>query len=112
MRGHAMNSPDLLDWQERYPHQPGFKKPGTSEAAAKEMAGRAPRLRDRIIDCLRRYGPMTPDEAADRLGVSILSARPRFSELARMGIIVPTGERRKCGERTRADVMRLVESAQ
>jgi predicted transcriptional regulator len=53
-------------------------------------------LRDRILDFLKMNYPaaFTPDEVADRLGVSILSVRPRVTELLRGGLIVKTTTRR------------------
>jgi hypothetical protein len=87
--------PDLFDWTERYPHRPGSKeRGGTSEAAAQGIAPAAPHLRGRVLACLRDRGPATPDECASRLDLDILSVRPRFSELARCGLIQKTGERR------------------
>jgi len=37
----------------------------------------------------------TADEIASEMGLSVLSIRPRVSELKRMGILLPTGQRRK-----------------
>jgi hypothetical protein len=38
-------------------------------------------------------GPSSPDKMADLLGESILSIRPRFSELLALGRIEDTGDR-------------------
>jgi hypothetical protein len=38
-------------------------------------------------------GPSSPDKMAELLGESILSIRPRFSELLALGRIEDTGER-------------------
>ena len=53
-------------------------------------------LRDRVSDLLKANYPaaFTADEVADRLGVSILSSRPRLSELRRSELIEPTEESR------------------
>lgn len=73
-----------------YPNQPGFKKRGTSSRAAREMANKAPTLRDRCLEVLQHY-EFTPDEVAHALQVSILAIRPRISELSKMGLIEETG---------------------
>lgn len=54
----------------------------------------AQNLRERVFRALVERGSMTADECADHLGQSILSIRPRFTELSRLGIIADTGERR------------------
>ena len=79
-----------------YPHSmPGFKeRNGTSEQAANAMQGSARILRNRVFATLARE-PLTADECAARLKESILSVRPRLSELARQNMIRRTGERRK-----------------
>jgi hypothetical protein len=78
----------------RYPHGPGYKRSGTSSAAARHVADTATRLR---MDVLREFtaGEWTADQIATRIGRSILSVRPRVSELSALGKIEPTGERRK-----------------
>ncbi|MFQ3665562.1 MAG: hypothetical protein SNJ79_05940 [Sphingomonadaceae bacterium] len=85
----------LFRWQERYPGAPGFRRRETSSLAAGEVRTRAGRLRDEVLALLRREGPMTADEAAVRLGESVLSVRPRFSELALERHILETPERRR-----------------
>lgn len=75
-----------------YPQTAGFKRTETSKAAAQSVA--APRLRQLCLDQLRLCGPMTPDETASNLGLSVLSIRPRFSELANLGRITATDQRR------------------
>jgi hypothetical protein len=64
--------------------------------AAGRIASHAIALRDRVYTFLQTYHPeaFTADEVADRLGASILSVRPRMSELHRRGVIEPSGERR------------------
>ena len=95
---------DLFNYQ-AYPDRPGYKAAGTSSTAARATAPRAPTVRDQILALLRR-GDATPVEAAAALGVSILTARPRFSELSRMGLIFRTGCRRKNSSGLMADVWR------
>lgn len=47
------------------------------------------------LDALKRAArPMTADELAEFMGKTIVSVRPRVSELRRLGKITPTGERR------------------
>ena len=95
---------DLFTYQS-YPDRPGFKSAGTSSDAARATASRAPTVRDQILALLRR-GDATPDEAAATLAVSILTARPRFSELKKMGLIFKTGTRRQNSSGMMADVWR------
>tara|TARA_R110000824_G_scaffold34752_3_gene109902 strand:+ start:378 stop:692 length:315 start_codon:yes stop_codon:yes gene_type:complete len=80
-----------------YPFKAGAKtQTGPSQQAAQELnkRGRPESLRDKVIASLELYGALTPDECADRLGESLLSIRPRFSELSRMGRILKTGNTR------------------
>src|ERR1017187_10685331 len=77
-----------------YPNIPGAKRTGTSKLAADSMRARAPTLRDRVLGVLKHYNGLTADEAAARLCQSILSIRPRLSELLGLGKIVETSERR------------------
>lgn len=78
----------------KYPASPGYKEPTTSLLSAVKAAGRAPNLRHAVMNELAKR-PGTADEIAQRLGESILTIRPRLSELRASGRIVPTGERRK-----------------
>lgn len=76
-----------------YPSRPGAKRDGTSQDAADAIAERAPSLRDRVLAELCN-GPGTADELAARIGVSVLAARPRTTELSLAGKITDTGLRR------------------
>lgn len=89
-----MNQLDLLAWAPRYPATPGAKVGGTSADAAEAMRPRAGILRAKVLAALRSTGPATADECADRLGETVLSIRPRFSELRATGLILDTGDRR------------------
>ena len=83
----------------RYPDRAGYKAPGTSQDAANaiEGSGQASRLRSAVLAFYgRRSG--TADECAASLGESILSIRPRCSELLTAGKLYRTGERRKSSE--------------
>lgn len=91
-----------------YPMAPGAKVDGTSLEAAEEMVQSAEIIRERIMDLLKSrphilHG-LTPDQAAAHLQISILSVRPRFSELVGRGMIRATGERRQNKSRKMANV--------
>lgn len=90
-----------------YPYSPGHKVNGTSQEAARRVAPVAGTLRDKVLLALKLYGPLTPDETAEKLGMSILSIRPRFSELHRLGLIEQTSERRTNDSGHRAEVWRV-----
>jgi predicted transcriptional regulator len=94
---------------EPYPKSPGFKGTDTetSEAAAQSMKADAPTLRDRCFEQLRQR-PMTADEVARSVGRDILSVRPRICELKKLGLIVPTGDRRQNGSGKRAVVWMVI----
>jgi predicted ArsR family transcriptional regulator len=79
---------------ETYPHLPGFQDTDTSKAAAGSVAPSAHTLRDAALRVLKS-GPRTADEVAAALGESILSIRPRLTELRMMARVYDTGERRK-----------------
>lgn len=78
-----------------YPQTPGFKTGGTSAQVAIAVADDAATLRALCLEVITLRGDMTTDEAAAILGRSVLSVRPRFSELLKMGKIFESGERRK-----------------
>jgi hypothetical protein len=80
-----------------YPDRPGWKKPGTSQDAAQAITSCAKTMRDRVLAFLTERYPssFTADQIAVGLGASILTVRPRVSELRRSDLIEPTAERRK-----------------
>jgi hypothetical protein len=79
-----------------YPDAPGFKAHGPSEQAATAIAGTAKTLREQVLCAFQQApGGLTADAVAGRLGKSILSVRPRVSELHRQGEIRPAGGRGK-----------------
>jgi hypothetical protein len=79
-----------------YPRRPGFKARGPSEEAARRVAGEASRLRTAVLVELRQSpNGRTADEIAASLRRSILSVRPRVSELHADGKIEPSEERRR-----------------
>lgn len=90
----------------RYPDRPGYKQAGTSQAAADAERGRAPTLRSAVLALLAER-ELTADECAVEMRESVLSVRPRLSELVKMGKIEPTEERRKNASGHGAAVWRL-----
>ena len=78
----------------QYPNRPGFKTGGTSEAAALAAQARAQTLRGACLNLLL-LEDMTADECAEAMSESVLSVRPRFSELRQLGRICKTSVRRK-----------------
>lgn len=79
---------------ECYPELPGFKASGTSEQSAAAINEDAASLRAMCLECVQLHGDMTADEAAEKLKRSVLSIRPRFSEMLRLGWIFDAGKRR------------------
>lgn len=79
----------------RYPYGPGAVDRDTSQAAAADAAPTAPILRALVLDVLERSNGLTADEVAGRLGMSILSIRPRVTELSRLGKVRDSGSRRR-----------------
>lgn len=73
------------------------RRTDTSQAAAEAISADAPRLRELVLDEIRRAGRshgLTADECARRLRRSVLAIRPRFSELLAAGLIRDSGARR------------------
>jgi len=77
-----------------YPESPGFKTTGTSQEAGQAIAGHAKNLRARVLGAIASEpAGLSADAVADRLNASILSVRPRVSELHRSGEIRRSEER-------------------
>lgn len=91
-----------------YPNAPGFKGTASSKEASPGKYA-ASRLRSAVLAHLRAHGPATPDECASALSESILSIRPRFSELRLQGKIMPTGEHRKNASGKKAEVLAIIQ---
>jgi len=95
---------------EHYPDNPGAKGPdGTSQDAAEAIAPTVPSLRRAAMQALERLGEATMLEAVAVAGVTRESLQPRFSELRGMGLVEPTGARRRNQSGKRAAVLRLTE---
>jgi predicted ArsR family transcriptional regulator len=90
-----VNEPDLFAYNESYPASPGWKGRSTSRLAAESMKPKAPTIQQRIMGLLHPALALTPDEAAEMLGLPIWTVRPRFSELGKQGKLVDTGRRRR-----------------
>jgi hypothetical protein len=107
---------ELEDWiLEQTKVQSNYKREGTSQRAAAYAARYASGSFGKIRTALL-YGPATPDEIAERTGITLLTVRPRMSDLARprdadgnriAPFIVPTGTTRATACGRDADVMRL-----
>lgn len=77
----------------------------TRRAAHKKARVRANTLKERCLDVLTLL-ECTADEVAINIHESILSVRPRISELAQEGLIIDTGLRRTNDSGTLATVWR------
>lgn len=94
-----------------YPDAPGFKVSGPSEQAAEAMGGKANKMRAAVLAQFATYpAGATADEVAKDLNLSVLSVRPRVSELNRGGKIEQTGARRTNASGMTATVWRCSEA--
>ena len=83
--------------EKKYPLTAGYKENSTSKEAAKKINSRAANLRTECLDIVKNscnYGA-TQEEVAALLSESILSIRPRFTELKLLEYIIDSGNRRK-----------------
>ena len=87
-----------------YPHAPGAQDRETSREAADVASATSVQLRARVRAVIERSRGLTADEVAGRLGLSILSIRPRMTELAALGVVRDSGERRHNASGRRAIV--------
>ena len=95
-----------------YPDVPGFKTSGPSEKAAEAMSSTANKMRAAVLAQFAQYtAGATADEIAKDLNLSVLSVRPRVSELKRLGEIKQTGGRRKNESGMTATVWRIAPQA-
>jgi hypothetical protein len=93
-----------------YPRTPGWTEETTSREAAEAMEGRADTVRAEVLEALKTR-PMTADEVAQALHESVLTVRPRVTELFQAGRIGRTGERRKNRSGRDAHVFRALAAA-
>lgn len=97
---------DLLG-DKLYPESPGFKVGGTSAEAAHAIAPRAGTLQALCLSEITKESG-TPDEIAYRINRSILSVRPRITELIKQGLVRKTEVRRPNASGMMADVVERV----
>ncbi|MGM4992685.1 hypothetical protein [Tardiphaga sp. 841_E9_N1_2] len=95
---------------DEYPDAPGFKAHGPSEEAADKIAASASIVRAKVLAVFEAAHPQgrTADEVAHDLHLSILTVRPRVSELHRDGELEKTPERGKNDSGMSATVWRYV----
>lgn len=95
---------------EYYPDIPGAKGPdGTSQDAAEAITPCVSHLRQVAMRTLERLGEATVLEAVAVAGVPREALQPRFSELRAIGLVEPTGARRRNPSGKGAAVLRLTE---
>jgi len=70
-----------------YPRKPGFKEATVSKANAAFGQARFARMQKRVLELYRNGFVGTADDAAEKLGMSPFSARPRCTELVRLGFL-------------------------
>lgn len=91
-----------------YPDAPGFKVAGPSKLAAEKVASTSTKLRAAVLEEFKQHpAGLTADEIATALNLSVLSVRPRVSELNRLGTIEQTGSRRRNDSGMTATVWRI-----
>ena len=73
----------------------GAQRMGTSRAAAASIAKEAGNLRERVLRAIEGLGEATADEVAGCLGLSILTVRPRVTELHKHHWVEPTEKKRR-----------------
>lgn len=95
----------------QYPAEPGAQERDTSQAAADAIAPDAATLRAKALAVVERSNGLTADEVAGRMGMSILSIRPRLTELSRLGKVRDSGARRANGSGRKAIVWAAVHPA-
>lgn len=94
----------------RYPQTPGAKgTDGTSQDAAEAIKPCVSYLRRVAMRSLDKLGEATVLEAVAFAEVNRENLQPRFSELRAMGLVEPTGARRRNPSGKGAAVLRLTE---
>jgi predicted ArsR family transcriptional regulator len=66
---------------------PAQRHSRTSREAARAIKDHAPSLRDRVLGCIERCGPITDQAGAVTLGMSENTWRPRRVELVAEGLV-------------------------
>lgn len=100
---------------DRYPERPGFKGEGvtreTSEAAADAIAPAVKALQGAALRSLATLERATVLECIARTPYARESLQPRFTELKHLGLVRPTGERRRNPSGKSAAVLTLTDLA-
>ena len=96
-----------------YPKAGDIKEKWYVVDAKGEVVGRlasriASVLRGKVLRIYELRGPCTADEAAEALHTSILSIRPRVTELKALGKLVDTGIRRPNASGRSAAVLKVI----
>lgn len=80
----------------KYPRGAGWKDREISKANADDMdvSGRTSTLRSMVLALYQSGFVGTADDAAEKIGESILAIRPRCTELSALGELKRTGEKR------------------
>ena len=95
---------------DRYPDTPGAKgTDGTSEDAAEAIAPAVSHLRRIALEAVAKLGSATALEVSAFAWVTREAIQPRLSELRAMGLIEPTGARRRNPSGKSASVLRLTD---
>lgn len=79
---------EQLDWVRTHSHR---ADPQTSRTAAKRVESKASAHKAQVLAALRKYGPLTSEEAAGHVGIAPIAAAKRLSDLKNEGRIVPRG---------------------
>ena len=77
-----------------YPCCPSPGVTDTSRQAAEAILPRVQTLREKALAVIRER-PSSADEVSEALNESVLSMRPRVTELFKLGLIYDSGQRRK-----------------
>lgn len=102
----------MIDEKLKYPEAPGWKARDTSVAAAEHIRPTAANIQDQCLRAYKVSGPMTADECANILGMSVLTVRPRISQLSALNQLEDTGIRRKNDSGRNAIVWRVAVGGQ
>ena len=82
---------------DKYPYKAGHRKVKTSIKSANDINKKLKRLQKVVLLELEKVSPegLTGSEIANKTGYSILSIRPRTTELKLQGLIIDTEKTRK-----------------
>lgn len=98
----------LFTWASTHTHK---TDPETSTQAAIKVEATAKGDALKILEVFKRFGLLTADEAAEKLGwQDVYKARRRCSDLKNKGLIVDSGERRPSSNGNPSVVWRVVEA--